>query len=143
MWYNIYVRSLFTLSKKKGIFIMQKKIFIRKFKQADLIINDKVEALCLYFFDDELEQDLCDMVCRFKAMGYNLKTIQLEPHEVKIIKKKTDEGLWQMLLRKYFMEAGSFWFDEETQVTEERVKVSFEYADGEQKPTSKANLRIA
>lgn len=108
-----------------------------------MVINNKVEALALYFIDDQMMYDYFDMVCRFKSMGYNLKTIQNEPRAVKIIKKKTDEGLWQMLLRMYFMEAGSFWFDEETQVTEERVKVSFEYADGEQKPTSKVNLRIA
>lgn len=137
--YEVYLQ----LDKRKELFIMGKKIFVRKFKQADLIVNDKVEALCLYFFDDELEHDFFDMVCRFKAMGYNLKTIQPGPHEVKIIKKKTDDGLWQMLLRMYFVEAGSFWFDQETQETAERVKVRFEYADGEQKPTSKVNLRIA
>lgn len=137
--YEVYLQ----LDKRKELFIMGKKIFVRKFKQADLIVNDKVEALGLYFIDDQMMYEFYDMVCRFKAMGYKLKTVQNEPRAVKIIKKKTDEGLWQMLLRMYFVEAGSFWFDEETQVTEERVKVSFEYADGEQKPTSKVNLRIA
>lgn len=137
--YEVYLH----LAKRKELLIMGKKIFVRKFKQSGLVINNKVEALALYFIDDQMMYDYFDMVCRFKSMGYNLKTIQNEPRAVKIIKKKTDEGLWQMLLRMYFMEAGSFWFDEETQVTEERVKVSFEYADGEQKPTSKVNLRIA
>lgn len=137
--YEVYLH----LAKRKELLIMGKKIFVRKFKQSDLVINNKVEALALYFIDDQMMYDYFDMICRFKSMGYNLKTIQNEPREVKIIKKKTDEDLWQMLLRMYFMEAGSFWFDEETQVTEERVKVSFEYADGEQKPTSKVNLRIA
>lgn len=137
--YEVYLH----LAKRKELLIMGKKIFVRKFKQSGLVINNKVEALALYFIDDQMMYDYFDMICRFKSMGYNLKTIQNEPRAVKIIKKKTDEDLWQMLLRMYFMEAGSFWFDEETQVTEERVKVSFEYADGEQKPTSKVNLRIA
>lgn len=137
--YEVYLH----LAKRKELLIMGKKIFVRKFKQSGLVINNKVEALALYFIDDQMMYDYFDMICRFKSMGYNLKTIQNEPRAVKIIKKKTDEDLWQMLLRMYLMEAGSFWFDEETQVTEERVKVSFEYADGEQKPTSKVNLRIA